>query len=120
MIRQTIAVAGSAVLFAVLGVGVAVGHKAQKGDAAKGKELDRATRDDAISLKPGEHRQSRDYAGTTIKITPLGYRIKMRATGNKGKIRLFTRQCDDEICASVSLDGQANRQCCGLDDIQRN
>lgn len=38
MIRQTIAVAGSAVLFAVLGVGVAMGHKAKAGDPAKGKE----------------------------------------------------------------------------------
>jgi len=38
MIRQTIAIAGSAVLFAVLGIGVAVGHKAQKGDPAKGKD----------------------------------------------------------------------------------
>jgi cytochrome c len=39
MIRQIIAIAGLAVLFAVLGVGVAVGHKAQKGDAAKGKDV---------------------------------------------------------------------------------
>jgi cytochrome c len=39
MIRQTIAIAGSAVLFAVLGVNIAAGHKAQKGDAAKGKDV---------------------------------------------------------------------------------
>lgn len=39
MIRQTIAIAGSVVLCAVFGVGVASGHKAQKGDAAKGKDL---------------------------------------------------------------------------------
>ena len=39
MIRKTIAVAGSALLFAVIGVGVAAGHRAQKsGDAAKGKD----------------------------------------------------------------------------------
>jgi cytochrome c len=38
MIRQTIAIAGAAVLFVVLGVGVALGNKAQKGDAAKGKD----------------------------------------------------------------------------------
>lgn len=39
MIRQTIAIAGSVVLFAVLGVGVGAAHKAQKGDPAKGKEV---------------------------------------------------------------------------------
>ena len=39
MIRQTIAFAGSVVLFAGIGLGVASGHKAQKGDAAKGKDL---------------------------------------------------------------------------------
>ena len=38
MIRQMIAFAGSVVLFVVLGVGVASGHRAQKGDAGKGKE----------------------------------------------------------------------------------
>jgi cytochrome c len=39
MIRQMIAVAGSALLCGVLGVSVAAGHKAQKGgDAAKGKD----------------------------------------------------------------------------------
>jgi cytochrome c len=39
MIRQTIAIAGAAVLFVMLGAGVALGSKAQKtGDAAKGKE----------------------------------------------------------------------------------
>lgn len=39
MIRQTIAFAGSVLLCAVFGVGVASGHKAQKsGDAAKGKD----------------------------------------------------------------------------------
>jgi cytochrome c len=40
MIRQTIAFAGSVLLCAVFGVGVASGHKAQKGgDAAKGKDV---------------------------------------------------------------------------------
>lgn len=38
MIRQTIAIAGSVVLFAVLGVEIASGHKEQKGDPAKGKD----------------------------------------------------------------------------------
>jgi mono/diheme cytochrome c family protein len=38
MMRQTIAFAGSVLVFALLGIGVASGHKAQKGDAAKGKD----------------------------------------------------------------------------------
>jgi mono/diheme cytochrome c family protein len=38
MIRQTIAFVGSVVVFGLLGTGVASGHKAQKGDAAKGKD----------------------------------------------------------------------------------
>jgi cytochrome c len=39
MIRQTMALAGSMLLFAVLGVGVAAARKADKGDPAKGKDV---------------------------------------------------------------------------------
>ena len=39
MVRRAFAVAGSILLCASLGVRVASGHKADKGDAAKGKEL---------------------------------------------------------------------------------
>lgn len=38
MIRQTMLFAGSMLLFAVLGVGVANARKPEKGDAAKGKD----------------------------------------------------------------------------------